>query len=157
MKSQVEIKRGAYLTRRLIGTLPCLPSIRGPRGLSARTLSQEHLIRLQIGPMTREMLQGEYRPCNMGGAHGGGSLPPQQNPTGGRRLGYRGAVVGRLWIFAGVEPAISHEKTIPSGSDQSAADRLRANSFMVGGPLRAHTCLMTNAQSMTASSHIPVV
>jgi hypothetical protein len=54
----------------------------------------------------------------------GGHPPAQQNPTGGRRLGYRGAVVGRLWIFARVVPAFSHEKTIPSGSDQSAADRL---------------------------------
>lgn len=55
--------------------------------------------------MTREMLQGENRHCNMGG------LPAQQqNPTGGRRLGYRGAVGGRLWIFAGVIAVIGHQR-----------------------------------------------
>lgn len=48
------------------------------------------------GPMTAEMLQGAFAECNMGGIE----LREQQNPTGGRRLGHRGAVSGRLWIFA---------------------------------------------------------
>jgi hypothetical protein len=131
MKSQVEIKRGAYLPWRLIGTLLCLPSIRGPRGIVCPHLGPGAPFPIaDWWPMTRRMLQGGYDDCNMGG------LPAQQqNPTGGRRLGFRGAVVGRLWIFAGVAPAFSHEKVIPPAPNQSAADRLRTYIFVVGGPL----------------------